>query len=135
MDESNRSGHHPPSRPSVPVDTPVDRPSNQDSSLSNANTNSSNTEESSDDSSENVQSPRPQSADHSITECTDDHDYSEGPRQRIVMTTEDNDVAANVSEIGSSDGADSTTIKLKFLDDTQKLVATWLTQTVGEFKR
>jgi len=28
-----------------------------------------------------------------------------------------------------------TTIKLKFLDDTQKMVAAWLTQTVGDFKR
>jgi len=109
-----------------------------DASVSIANTSTSLTEES-DDSSENLQ-PRQQqddNQDHSVTAC------AESPRRRILMTTtaeENEGHGSNVevveeSELQSSSGADTTTIKLKFLDDTQKLVATWLSQTVGEFKR
>lgn len=109
-----------------------------DASVSIANTSTSLTEES-DDSSENLQ-PRQQqddNQDHSVSAC------AESPRRRILMTTsaEENDgQGSNVEVVEESDlqttsGADTSTIKLKFLDDTQKLVATWLSQTVGEFKR
>jgi len=40
------------------------------------------------------------------------------------------EISANDDEI-----APNTTIKLKFLDDTHKLVGAWLSQTVGQFKR
>lgn len=121
------------------TDSPQTRTSAMETSLGSTSAAANLTEES-DDGSEHSQ-PQPEAnPDHSTAE-----DSSESPRRRIVMTTttesDGNGQESNVhvvdgaAEMQATSSADTTTIKLKFLDDTQKLVATWLSQTVGEFKR
>jgi len=53
----------------------------------------------------------------------------------VVAATEPSSVEQNVQHVQEEAQPGDTTIKLKFLDDTQKMVAAWLSQSVGEFKR
>jgi len=106
------------------------------------------TSEESDDSVENQQAQTQQNndQDRSVPNCENSASSEQSLRRRILDNT--NSIEANigcepsvsslerpVTVEESTSNPDTATIKLKFLDDTQRLVAAWLTQTVGEFKR
>lgn len=63
----------------------------------------------------------------SISRSNSNSDANEAEKQ--------NETEPTVQDVPESDNGESSTIKIKFLDDTHKLVRAWLTQTVGQFKR